>query len=31
MPRTSISRHKDLSLLMNVYYRAKAEDIARLI
>ena len=26
-----ISRHKDLSLLSNVYYRAKAEDIARLI
>lgn len=26
-----ISRHKDLSLLMNVYYRASADDIARLI
>lgn len=26
-----ISRHKDLSLLSNVYYRTKAEDIARLI
>lgn len=26
-----ISRHKDLSLLSNVYYRTKPEDIARLI
>lgn len=26
-----ISRHKDLSLLSNVYYRTRAEDIARLI
>lgn len=31
MTLAKISRHKDLSLLMNVYYRTKAEDIARLI
>ena len=26
-----ISRHKDISLLVNVYYRPKASDISRLI
>lgn len=31
MTLAKISRHKDLSLLMNVYYRKTAEDIARLI
>lgn len=31
MTLAKISRHKDLSLLMNVYYRTKAEYIARLI
>lgn len=31
MTLAKISRHKDLSLLMNVYYRKSADDIARMI
>ena len=31
MTLAKISRHKDLSLLLNVYYRKSADDIARLI